>query len=336
LRARVPINISQDHLASELVAHHLSWCVRITEDRYSLTTFAPSEPLIADAAAELMNANQLLEQVLYQYALASFEGLVNVGEGGEIVAQLIFLLSRDRIGGVGYITVDDLINKLLKNECYQKFKEYSTVVSNFKGKEDPMNGKVSFNHFCRVNDTVSLSVLVEFFARGAAIVCKKNQKGVDLVIPVLMGDTLIKENMTFILVQVKNYFKSADTDYPSSAIMDPDVVIDDFSGDHMYFSLYMNVGSSENSINMPEDHAKNITGTNQNQNNWNAERITIALHGMDSEFYPSLQDRTILPLKEAPELKKELQQLVGNCIGKRKAEPEPENTDKKKKKDTRW
>ncbi|KNE63607.1 hypothetical protein AMAG_08711 [Allomyces macrogynus ATCC 38327] len=75
-------------------------------------------------------------------------------------------------------------------------------------------GLASFTHWVKVDYQVQPHHLVVLFMRSAAILCKTNEKGVDLIIPVVMpndqGEHELKPSaMTFILVQVKNYAKHA-------------------------------------------------------------------------------------------------------------------------------
>jgi hypothetical protein len=65
---------------------------------------------------------------------------------------------------------------------------------------------IYFNHFIKVHDfkMVEREYLWRFICRGAAIICANNQRGVDIVIPVLMGTVLHPKFVTAIFVQVKN------------------------------------------------------------------------------------------------------------------------------------
>lgn len=69
-----------------------------------------------------------------------------------------------------------------------------------------MGAAIWFNHFVKVESTKVLdqAYLTALLCRGAAVVCKPNQRGVDLVIPVLFHDSLQPCNVSAILVQVKN------------------------------------------------------------------------------------------------------------------------------------
>jgi hypothetical protein len=67
LSARVPIKVTNNHLSSTLIANHMSWCVHITEDRYGVMSYMPSEPAIADASAEFMKNEDFLKAILCKY-----------------------------------------------------------------------------------------------------------------------------------------------------------------------------------------------------------------------------------------------------------------------------
>ncbi|KAJ6558418.1 hypothetical protein DFH09DRAFT_529768 [Mycena vulgaris] len=79
------------------------------------------------------------------------------------------------------------------------------------GKKSPLSEAfkdswIYFNHFVKVHDYDALDQehLRHLVARGAAVICADNQRGIDILIPVVMGGTLEKSKITAILVQVKN------------------------------------------------------------------------------------------------------------------------------------
>ena len=69
---------------------------------------------------------------------------------------------------------------------------------------------IFFTHFVKATYTPNRSQLLEFMKRGAAVVCKNLQKGIDLIIPLYCvakqkeSDPLVPENVSYILVSVKN------------------------------------------------------------------------------------------------------------------------------------
>ncbi|KAI0316923.1 hypothetical protein OF83DRAFT_1124096 [Amylostereum chailletii] len=67
-------------------------------------------------------------------------------------------------------------------------------------------GYIWFNHFVKVHDLDVLSeeYLVRLIVRGAAAICANNQRGADIIIPVLFGTVLHPDSVSAIIVQVKN------------------------------------------------------------------------------------------------------------------------------------
>lgn len=68
------------------------------------------------------------------------------------------------------------------------------------------DGKIYFNHFVKVHkfDMVNQQYLLLALSRGAALICADNQGGLDIIIPILFGDVLLKEKVSAIMIQVKN------------------------------------------------------------------------------------------------------------------------------------
>jgi hypothetical protein len=72
------------------------------------------------------------------------------------------------------------------------------------------SGLLSFTHFIYVVFTPTRDEMKQYFARGAAIFCKRNQKGADIILPVLLPPTtpVTKSSpysFSYILISVKNY-----------------------------------------------------------------------------------------------------------------------------------
>ncbi|KAI9352536.1 hypothetical protein DFJ73DRAFT_830066 [Zopfochytrium polystomum] len=95
IRARVPYLVYQSELASELIASNMWWCMSISDERDHIVAGMPSEPILADAAALWMhNAENRLE-ILKLFSYLSSRSAIDIGHGGEIVAQLLLILGRD-------------------------------------------------------------------------------------------------------------------------------------------------------------------------------------------------------------------------------------------------
>jgi hypothetical protein len=71
------------HFASNLVASHLGTCLAISQDRTKILVCYPSEPLVTEAAYELLDDN-----MLFLIAQSFGQGIVEPGKRGEIVGDL--------------------------------------------------------------------------------------------------------------------------------------------------------------------------------------------------------------------------------------------------------
>ncbi len=127
--------------------------------------------------------------------------------------------------------------------------------------------------------------------------CKAMQKGIDLIIPVLMpssnGNYLLNEDrVTYVLIQIRNRktHASDDANIKVAAKMTPEYVGLEPSGLD-YVCVIMNVGEDATSC-------STIETTTPGQ-------ICIVLNGIDQELYPCLED--------AVELAPEDRHLIDDC-----------------------
>src|SRR5581483_7060881 len=80
------------HYASNLVASHLGTCLAISQDRTKILVCYPSEPLVTEAAYELLDDN-----MLFLIAQSFGQGIVEPGKRGEILGELILILTRRKL-----------------------------------------------------------------------------------------------------------------------------------------------------------------------------------------------------------------------------------------------
>jgi len=98
----------------------------------------------------------------------------------------------------------DIYEKKIKNSFPSKLRELGqnkTFAETFK------DSRIYVTHFIKVYDykVLSTEFLMKCAARGAAIVCADNQLDVDVILPMIYKDQVLKkENVTCILVQSKN------------------------------------------------------------------------------------------------------------------------------------
>ncbi|KAG8213468.1 hypothetical protein J3R82DRAFT_12005, partial [Butyriboletus roseoflavus] len=78
------------------VASHLRVCITTTDDRlWSYTTY-PSEPLLSCAATFLLHSTvNSLNQTLATLVTKVENGMIDIGQRGELVSRLLWLLAKD-------------------------------------------------------------------------------------------------------------------------------------------------------------------------------------------------------------------------------------------------
>ncbi|KAG9287213.1 hypothetical protein G9A89_008843 [Geosiphon pyriformis] len=194
------------------------------DDRHKLLAFYPSEPILAEAAALLMKDQNVLRKLLHFLLDALHTGYIEPGYRGELVARLLLMIAwdhatRDRdisphLGNLGYskefvsrpIRVKEFLISLFGQENYDEH------IQSFPQKL--ADGLLAFTHFIPVTYTPNQTQLRTLFIRFAAVICKRNQAGVDLIIPVLLdwdGSSPISvDSMSYFLIQVKNWSKVYD------------------------------------------------------------------------------------------------------------------------------
>ncbi|KAG9290814.1 hypothetical protein G9A89_010962 [Geosiphon pyriformis] len=191
-------------------------------------------------------------------------GYIEPGYRGELVARLLLMIAwdhatRDRdisphLGNLGYskefvsrpIRVKEFLISLFGQENYDEH------IQSFPQKL--ANGLLAFTHFIPVTYTPNQTQLRTLFIRFAAVICKRNQAGVDLIIPVLLdwdGSSPISvDSMSYFLIQVKNWSKVYDAHWPSSATskLSREFVYKGKTTEenqNPYLSLYLQLGAPE-------------------------------------------------------------------------------------------
>ncbi|KAJ8474184.1 hypothetical protein ONZ45_g16037 [Pleurotus djamor] len=213
------------------VERHLRLCLASDTTSRILETISPSEPLLAEAARDVMTQNEFPSASALSYH-SHYSG-IDIGPRGEMVAALRWVLSRDQTVPVqvdlpsdagppsfendGFeekriVTVLELLKALIADDSHDKMLSALPSIAASDGEaqvplDDALSGcYVYFNHFVRVVDseTIDQGRLWRVLCRGGALIFVGNRHGIDFVIPFLRGHILKKENIGAILVQVKN------------------------------------------------------------------------------------------------------------------------------------
>ncbi|KAF8918532.1 hypothetical protein CPB85DRAFT_1430237 [Mucidula mucida] len=206
------------------VERHMRMALCASFGSESLVTTSSSEPLLAEASYMTMRA-QTWTPVEALQVHVSWSG-ISVGDRGEIPAALIVSLARDTAaarkgedtsapldedGAHRVISVTDFLQALLETDNEELVAQPPTSYRDSDAAFEPLeeafkDGKIWFNHFVRIDDydVINQEFLWRLISRGAAVICATNKLAIDLLIPVVIGDVLAKENVTAVLIQVKN------------------------------------------------------------------------------------------------------------------------------------
>ena len=198
-------------VACTQVERHMRLCLAATTGFERLITLAGSEPLLAEAASQLMR-DSLINPVRH---LAEHSDLncIDRGRRGELVAALIVMQARDAAlqHERRWVSVCEFMEALLPPDAYECLQS-SLPTFWREGENRPFSETFEdcamwFNHVIKIEDgaVINTKLLWTFITRGAMILCSHNQDGIDIVLPVCATKgNLSRDSVTAILIQVKN------------------------------------------------------------------------------------------------------------------------------------
>lgn len=220
LSFRLPLRLNADRyaLSEEMhqVERHMRVCLRIDDNHRSITTIAPSEPILVEGACLVF---QLCQISIPKALLRVLDTTTIVqSDRGELFAMAILLSARDKVcesprkGETRPIPlleffkslfVEAALTKILRSKpfCRHEDIEPKTFQDFFK------DSFCHFTHFVRVEDSKVLTAefVCSMMIRGAAILCKVGEAAIDIVFGAcLNGEALTPDNMVMLAVQVKN------------------------------------------------------------------------------------------------------------------------------------
>jgi hypothetical protein len=233
----VPLNVHPSYeLASELVASRMRICCGINRQRTLVYTSNLPEPIMAIAALKItkeLGWKDILAGIKHELGCVT----VDIGYKGELGMQIACLIATTKcdptIGDFPFIKstpLSDFVQVLVGRDLFSKTFGRQNINKNLVPKQPPviltkrqsdMEAKIEdpnfisiakmwvrVHQFVRFNGTVTGKVLLEYFKRGTAILCKQNNPGCDLILPVFFADEgdntpLNETNMTYLAIQVK-------------------------------------------------------------------------------------------------------------------------------------
>lgn len=203
---------------SELVASHMRIAYSVPQSREYMRSGYPSEPILAEAAAQQMRAKPEEFSALRIVEENITGGLIDRGERGELVARLLVTLALDRaVKRSGHdalysrgVSLIAFIEELFGDRAEHIL---DSIPDNTKSKvtfrEAFKHAWVRFTHFGKMGDATgtTLAAARAAFIRCMAIICRSGQMLVDFLLPIFFcpddATTLTEANMSALLIQVK-------------------------------------------------------------------------------------------------------------------------------------
>ncbi len=220
-----PPRVVADQTEAIQVERHMRIAYSVPQHRAYMRSGTPSEPILAEAAAQLMKYVKDAPKTLADFVN---KGLVDKGHAGELAARLLLTLAYHqaiRLPAPKEIylrhsqgcKLSTFLTALLGPDNYellsasraddQSIGEKRTFKDYFK------DARVRFTHFGRANDSkvITVKFLWAAFLRCMAVQCSVNQPSIDIIIPVLIDENRLVEesNMSGLLIQVKDKTREA-------------------------------------------------------------------------------------------------------------------------------
>jgi len=217
-------------LDATLVQSHMRVAIYVTADRQLMETGYGSEPILAEAAAQIMNEPLLENTPIKTLAHAFADGFIARGERGELMQRLLWTMAHDQAAKsvcesrghpqVKYhrpVPVVMFLKALVNPDWHDVVLNALPVTSTAESQtlQDAFDDAyINFSHFVRAEDSDVLDCRNSFalLLRGAAIQCRHLEKGVDSMTLIHFGEEtpISYENTSYMQTEVKNC-KTADT-----------------------------------------------------------------------------------------------------------------------------
>src|SRR6185312_11125612 len=172
-------------LAKQVVAGNMAICLHVSHDRSSIMARYPSDPVLAEAAAKLVQDtfnHEKRMQMLRVLANSLTNGLVERGKRGELIGSLIIGLAMQRCQKSHFqkrisfrysqaVSLEALLNVFIDIDEDTRLE----------------NVYVKFSHAWKIsggsNQQLSKTLLKAGWDRCCYFLCEENQEAVDVIIP---------------------------------------------------------------------------------------------------------------------------------------------------------
>ncbi|CAL1698542.1 unnamed protein product [Somion occarium] len=216
------------NMEAGLVENHMRVAFSVPIHREYVRSGTPSEPILAEAAAQHMDDSMTEDITVTEVASIFEDGIVNKGEQGELATRLLLTLAYDRAVKAHYgeshannlysqgVPVVKFLQELFSEDVIESIlHSYPEGCPGSTLEEAFEDGWVRFTHWGRFgNDNeIDTEAALAAFARGMAIQVKPIQAVIDCVVPIVFiknrAETKISEReVTAVLIQVKTMEKA--------------------------------------------------------------------------------------------------------------------------------
>jgi len=226
LAVRLGLDIDpRSELSRTLVSSHSRVVVHVSPDQTLLSSEYVPEPILAWISAKYLSKVSLADKVKCLNHFRQGNHLAK-GFSGETMAQLLLMSAyeksfhpsreatplsayRSQVAAALHLGSDDFLRYISLSQFMRQLlfsSDSSKSIIELLEKSYPLF-KIRLWSFVYVQETLERWHLPLYFAIGCGIICRRNQLGIDLVIPVLLDDSkslCCRENFGSVLVQVKN------------------------------------------------------------------------------------------------------------------------------------
>ena len=304
LGPRVCVDVApQSTLSATLVASHMRVCLGVSLEKDTIYTSYISEPALAEASASITRDPRTgIDSLLPPVIDVVRQGAVEGGFRGELTARILLTLAWDSVTSKSARSSTPIAVRQFLTTLGGETAVNCTVGQTPEATRATMlDAFIMFTHFVRVSYVPSRVHLLSFLKRGAAILCKRGQKGIDLIIPALLGNgTIAPGSISAIVVQIRNYqsLKNTDRKYKTAAVKVHPVYAGIEGWDDMPFlSLYLQLGRMPTSasspvlaMEVPAPPMKRLRSSNVPIDT--RRQLGVVFFGLDPGTYPFLPDST--------------------------------------------
>ncbi|EFW99291.1 hypothetical protein CMQ_5712 [Grosmannia clavigera kw1407] len=211
LSCRVNFYITSRQLAETLVASWMRYLVSFSDDNTMLTV-QPSEPVLAYVSSRELQDPAVRLRCVKAWFSNLQKGACNLGDSGEMIAALVLLFAADYVSRPlesrpHSRSMRDLWTSFLGSSSWlaveRRYSNAPNIVHTLE------NGMIFYNHFVRTSHIPTMDDLALAYRQGAALFLPTNFPGMDIAIPICMGDD---EDLAILLIQVKNRQADSPTD----------------------------------------------------------------------------------------------------------------------------